>query len=182
MKRIVLFIIVIMLISYIPSRAEKMFVAVLDLEPKGVSKILAGAVTDVIRSEMVKTGLYTIIERTRMNEILKEQEFQASGCTDQTCAVQIGKLLSAKKVLLGEINKIGKTFMITVRIVDVEKGTSEFAANEKAESEDKLDVAAKNITISLSRNIVEGNKEFFIERKSASSYYMRSIVPGWGQF
>jgi hypothetical protein len=160
---------------------EKMLVAVLDLEPKAVPRILAGAVTDIICSEMVKTGLYTIIERARMNEILKEQEFQATGCTDQTCAVQIGKLLSARKILLGEINKIGQTFIITVRIVDVEKGISEFSANEKADTEDNLDAAAKKITKNLSLNIVEGNKKFFAEMITKEGYYIRGIIPGWGQ-
>ncbi len=93
MKRAILFVFAVILVTQIPCRAEKMQVAVLDLNPKAVSKILAGAVTDMIRSEMVKTGLYTIIERTRMDEILKEQALQMTGCTDQTCAVKIGKLL-----------------------------------------------------------------------------------------
>ena len=159
---------------------EKMIVAVLDLQPKGASRIVAGAVTDIIRAEMVKTGLYIIVERVRMNEILKEHEFQMTGCTDQTCAVQIGKMLSARKILLGEINKIGQTFVISVRIVDVEKNISEFAATEKASSEDNLDQASRNITNSLSQNILEGNRDFFVEARKIN-YYMRSIVPGWGQ-
>jgi hypothetical protein len=40
--------------------------------------------------------------------------------------VEIGKLLSANKVLVGEVNQLDKTTIITVRIVDVSKGVAEF--------------------------------------------------------
>jgi TolB-like protein len=163
------------------SARDKMPIAVLDLQPKGVSKVLAGAVTDIIRSEMVKTGLFTVLERGQMKEILKEQEFQMTGCTDSACAVQVGKILSAKQILLGEMNKVGTNYLITVRIVDVEKGASEFAASERAVNEDMLEKAGTDITRKLAENIVEGNKDFFIEKKTMKGYYLRSIVPGWGQ-
>lgn len=159
---------------------DKMQIAVLDLDPKGTSKVMAGAVSDIIRSEMVKAGLFTVIERGQMDVILKEQGFQQTGCTDQACAVKLGKMLSARKILVGEINKIGQSFILTVRIVDVETGASKFAANEKAESEDTLDKAAQSITQKLSQNIVEGDKSFFVQRKTMTGYYLRSIVPGWG--
>lgn len=164
------------------SAAEKMQIAVLDLIPKNTSKILSNAATDIIRSEMVKTGIFTIVERSQMDEILKEQGFQQSGCTDQSCAVQVGKLLSAKKILLGEINKIKDVFIITARIVDIEKGVSEFSANEKAESEEVLDKACKNLTDKLIQNIMEGNKEYFITKKIPAGYYIRGLVPGWAQY
>ena len=173
---------VLLLASTLPLAArDKMQIAVLDLQPKGVSKVLAGAVTDIIRSEMVKTGLFTVVERGQMNEILKEQGFQMTGCTDSACAVQVGKLLSARKILMGEMNKMGGNFLLTVRIVDVEKGVSEFAASERAVSEDVLDKASADITRKLSENIVEGNKDFFVPRKTRVGYYARSLVPGWGQ-
>ncbi len=173
---------VLLLASTLPLAArDKMQIAVLDLQPKGVSKVLAGAVTDIIRSEMVKTGLFTVLERGQMKEILKEQEFQMTGCTDSACAVQVGKLLSAKQILMGEMNKVGTGLLLTVRIVDVEKGASQFAASERAANEDELDKAGASITRKLSENIVEGNKEFFIQRKTMAGYYLRSIVPGLGQ-
>ena len=163
------------------SAAEKMQVAVLDLKPKGTSRIISNAISDIIRSEMVKTGFFTVIERAQMDEVLREQGFQQTGCTDASCAVQVGKLLSAKKILLGEVNRVGRAYMITVRIVDVEKGLAEFAANEKAVSEDVLDVAGQNITQKLAQNIYQGNKSYFLVPKTKTGYYTRSLVPGWGQ-
>jgi TolB-like protein len=164
------------------ARAEKMQIAVIDLAPRDVPKVVANAVTDIVRSEMVKTGYFTVIERAQMNEILKEQGLQGSGCTDQTCAVQVGKLLSARKILVGEVNRAGAGFVITVRIVDVEKGTAEFAATEKANSDDVIDQAGIGITRKLAQNIYEQNQDYFKVPITPAGYYPRGLVPGWGQF
>lgn len=182
MRTLMFLILIVLLILPVAARAEKMLVAVIDLEAKGVSKIVSSAVTDIIRSEMVKTGLFTVVERSQMSEILKEQGFQMTGCTDQSCAVQLGKLLSAQKILVGEINRVGQALMITVRIVDVEKGSSDFAANEKSPTEDDVDKAAMAITKSLAENIVQGNQDYFTPKKTAGGYYTRALFPGWAQF
>jgi len=181
MKRHLLVVITVLALAVPVMGAEKMRVAVIDLQGKGVSKMVSYAVSDLIRSEMVRTGMFIIVERTQMNEILKEQGLQMSGCTDSACAVEMGKLLSARKILMGEINQLGQSYVITVRIVDVEKGVSEFSANEKAANDDVLDQASKNITAKLTRNIVQGDPGAFVFTTPAG-YYTRSIIPGWGQF
>jgi len=180
-QRAVLFVILALCFSS-AARAEKPVIAVVDFQPKNVSRIISIAVSDLVRSEMIKTGAFTMIERTQMEEILKEQGFQMSGCTDTSCAVKVGKLMSANKILVGEVNGIGQTIVTTIRIVDVEKGTADFAATEKSPSIDDLDTAAKNITRELYANMQGG---FALELEdlviTREGYYLRSIVPGWGQ-
>lgn len=164
--------------------AEKMRTAIIDLQARGISKVTSGAITDLIRSDLVDSGQFIVVERNQMNEILKEQGFQQTGCTDSSCAVKIGKLLSAEKILLGEVSKIGKTILITIRIVDVEKGVAEFSSREKAASEDVIDVAVRKLSIKLIERITGRRaSDLALEpEKSITGYYVRSIVPGWGQF
>ncbi|MCU0845845.1 MAG: hypothetical protein MUC76_13070, partial [Spirochaetes bacterium] len=162
----------------------KMQVAVLDLQPKGVSKIVAGCVGDMLRADLVDVGVFTVVERGQMNEILKEQGFQMTGCTDSACAVQVGKLLSANKILVGEVTRLGKSIVITVRIVDVEKGVADFAAKEAAADEDALEEASRKLSKKLIERISgKTTAELLRERepKTMTGYYLRSIVPGWGQ-
>jgi TolB-like protein len=115
-----------------PAIHNKMRLAILDLEPRGVSKVISSSVTDLLRTEMIDTGQFTVVERAQMDAIMKEQGLQQTGCTDNTCAVQVGKLLSANKILVGEVNILGQGLVITARVVDVEKGTADFASSEKA--------------------------------------------------
>lgn len=180
-KRVTIFVMM-MVCASTALHAERPIIAVVDFQPKNVSRIISIAVSDLVRSEMIKTGAFTLIERTQMEEILKEQGLQMSGCTDNTCAVKVGKLMSAKKILIGEVTGIGQTIVTTIRIVDVEKGIAEFAATEKSPSIDDLDTAAKNITRELYANMQGGIalelEDLVITREG---YYLRSIVPGWGQ-
>jgi len=49
---------------------------------------------------MIQIGKYTIVERSEMKRLLDEQKFQYSGCVDVACAVEIGKMLGAKTMVV----------------------------------------------------------------------------------
>ena len=97
--------------------------AVTDFESRGgISTSEAGSLTDILRAELVKTGKVALIERGQMQQILEEQNFQLTGCTSDECAVKIGQLLSVNTMVAGSIGKVGSTFSVVVRIIDVETG------------------------------------------------------------
>jgi len=160
--------------------ANKMCLAVMDFNAKGVSKVIATAITDLMRAEIVDTGRFIVVERSQMDVILEEQGFQQTGCTESTCAVEIGKLLSANKVLIGEVNQVDLSTLITVRIVDVEKGVAEFSSSEKIETVNGLDKAVKILAQKLTLRIT-GQKPVDYNETPAG-YYLRGFVPGWAQF
>ncbi len=184
------------------SPAEKMRIAIVDLKANGVSDVTAGTVSNMLRSELIKMGRFIVVERGQMDAILQEQGLQQTGCTDSACAVELGKMLSARKILVGEISPMGQSLVITVRIVDVEKGVSEFAGSQKAPSENDLDKAVQLAANELAYQMeggkyipptAEGGKkepaglgEAFMntiapDTITPTAYYLRAIVPGWGQ-
>jgi len=144
------------------SQQSQMRIAILDLQPVGVSELTAKTVSDLLRTELFKTKMFTVIERQQMNEVLKEQGFQQTGCTETECVVQVGELLSAHKVLVGTVNKLGETFIINARIVDVEKGIMEFGESTKVTSESELDNGCKIFAQKLA-SMIKG--ETVIEEK-----------------
>jgi len=96
--------------------------AVLDFDGFGINKYEAQTLTDRLRNQAVAIGAYRIIERGAMDEILKEQGFQQSGCISNECIVEVGKLLGVKYMLGGTIGRVGNTFTISMRIIDVATG------------------------------------------------------------
>ena len=66
------------------------YLAVLELEPVGLSNTEAKILTQRLTSQLIAISYYTIVERANIEKILKEQKFQNSGCTDSECAVEIG--------------------------------------------------------------------------------------------
>ncbi|MCD6311055.1 MAG: hypothetical protein J7M11_01135 [Elusimicrobia bacterium] len=60
-------------------------------------------VLNVIIAEMKGSGSYTLIERDRIDQILKEQNLQVSDLVDYETAVRIGALAGAEAIMFGEI-------------------------------------------------------------------------------
>lgn len=126
-------------------------VAIAEFDAKGVSASDASTITDFVRTELVGLGYYNVMDRANMEMILTEQKFQLSGCTEQECAVKMGKLLSVKLMILGSLSKLLDTYYITVSLVDVETGKILKSVREKALTADDLSNACRKLAEELCR-------------------------------
>lgn len=59
---------------------------------------------------------------TDMEEILEAQAFSLSGCTDESCAIEIGELLAADNIVVGDLSKVGKNMILSIGLVNVTSG------------------------------------------------------------
>ncbi len=120
--------------------------AILDFTANNTSKSNANVVRNAFEVALYRAGIFDIIERNQIDAILKEQGLQASGCTDTSCAVEIGKLLSANLVLVGSLDKIGGAYSITAKLVDIKLGKVLVADNEIAKTEDDIYAAVDDLS------------------------------------
>lgn len=97
-------------------------IAIIDLEGKNVPQTEASILTDKLRVELYKTGMFQIIERGEMNEILMEQGFQQTGCFSDECIVEVGKLIGVEQIIAGSIGKVGSIYFLSIRIIDITEG------------------------------------------------------------
>ena len=75
------------------------------LEFKGSEKIpveLGLSLSDMAITYLHNTGKFNVVERTRLEQVLKEQEFQLKDLVE-TQVAQIGKLLGADAVVFGTV-------------------------------------------------------------------------------
>ena len=100
-------------------------IAVVDFNGNNISDGEVKALTDRLRVELFKTKHFKVIEREMMQEVLKEQGFQQSGCTTDECMVEIGRLIGVEKIIGGSISKVGNVYSVSSRIVNVETGEIE---------------------------------------------------------
>lgn len=109
-------------ITPVQAQERKPLVAVLDLQTTGgILKSEAQALSDRLRSEMQELK-FDLIERSQMNALLTEQEFSMSDLADEAAIAKAGKLLSAEQVAVGSIGKVGRTYTVDVRLIDVASG------------------------------------------------------------
>lgn len=77
-------------------------------------------------TQLVKTGKFRVLEREQVDAILREQSFQQSGaCDGGECAIEVGKLLSVDRLVVGHVAKVGDIFTLSARLVNVESGITE---------------------------------------------------------
>ena len=78
-------------------------------------------VPEIVQNESYK-GQLTIIERGKMEEMLKEQAFQQTGCVSSECAVEVGKMLGVQNIITGSISRVGTIYSISARAFSVASG------------------------------------------------------------
>jgi TolB-like protein len=115
-------------------------VAVLDtILAAGMDPTAAIPVTDKIIEELVNSGKFTILDRTNVEQILREKEFQlSSGIVRNEEIRQAGEYLGADYVVLANASRVGSTYVISAKMIDVVTG--EIAAQASAEKQGKIDV------------------------------------------
>jgi curli biogenesis system outer membrane secretion channel CsgG len=123
MGKMVLVITILSLLSISVLSEDKSTVAVLDLQVLGgLSSSEALILSEKVREALFLTGKFKVLDRSTMDEILKEQGFSQSGCTSDECIVQVGRMLSAQKMVAGSVGKIGGTYTLSLKLVDVQTG------------------------------------------------------------
>ncbi len=117
----------------IPKTEAKLAIAVMELTANNVSDSEASALSDRLRIEIFRAGVYQVMEREQMTRILDEMQFQLSGCTSNECAVEVGRLVGVKKMIAGSVGKVGEFFTVSVRLIDVSTSRIEKTATEDIE-------------------------------------------------
>ena len=116
-------------------------VGVVDFENKTAygQQRLGQAASDILITELVKTGKFIVVERDKLNKLLEEQKLGLTGVIDPNTAAQMGKILGLSAVVTGAISNFGTrttgseyvvvqskrqeaTCTVDVRVVDGETG------------------------------------------------------------
>ncbi|MFC1504722.1 CsgG/HfaB family protein [Spirochaetota bacterium] len=180
MKKIIVCVIAsLIFISYGASFAKLRFGVMKFNEEKDLSKH-----ADVIKShlyrELGSISYIIVIEKEKIDELLKEQEMSLSGLIDENYSVKIGKLLAANKMIFGNITKEGKITKVALKAVDVETGEVEFSGSSSAETHYEWEDKIKRILVDFRKiyykkvapsPYIEGKKTVITKLKKASMLY-----------
>jgi curli biogenesis system outer membrane secretion channel CsgG len=100
---------------------------------------IGNTATDILITELVKSGKFIVVERDKLDKIMEEQKYGQSGAVDPETAAKVGKILGLNAIVTGSISqfgvkKEGKDFIISeskqqivectvdIRVVDTETG------------------------------------------------------------
>ncbi len=117
--------------------------AILPLSSHGVDSSSAAVLAEALSDAFLRTGKVRVMERQQIDQILKEQGFEQSGACDASeCAVRVGQLLGIDQIVVGSIGKLGKSYVLSLRRVDVGTGMviSTSSRNKSGDIDDILGI------------------------------------------
>ena len=97
-------------------------VAIVDVVGPVGSEGAKNQISDFVAMELLAKG-YAPIERSQVQSLLAEQEFQASEMTTDKDAVAAGRILNVPVVLIVNIPQFKESISMTVKMLDVENGS-----------------------------------------------------------
>ena len=99
---------------------DRFTMAVLDLDNLGIDESLAASVLNLIVSRLANVSYIDLVERGDVQRVIDELRLQNTGITSARDAAEIGRILNAQNVLLGNVNQLGSLLTIAVRLVETE--------------------------------------------------------------
>jgi len=79
-------------------------------------------VIDELEFHLVSAKSFTIVDRSTLDAIRREQNFQMSGDVSDASAVAIGEMSGANVVIAGSINDAGGSKRLSIKALDVKTG------------------------------------------------------------
>ena len=144
-------------------------IAVLNLDPKGVSQVEAEVLSDKLRSQIILTvssdeyreaeekDQYTVVEQNQIDRIFDQFGIQNTGCVSDSCAIEFGHILQVDRIVVGTVGLIGQTYSISTRIVDVE--TARTLSTSDRQSRGSIDDLMNKVIAQASNDILWGRPE-----------------------
>lgn len=124
-------------------------VVVADFQHSGTQSDAARNFSDLLRLKLVQIGNCTVLERERMEALLAEHKFQQTGSTSPEYAVRLGRLLNAKKVVVGELGDLSNAHLAMVNAVSVETGVIEKAEYQQWHSAEEMDKTIEAVAFAV---------------------------------
>ncbi len=91
-------------------------------------------IATMLTTDLETIGIFNIVERERLKDIMQEHKLQDSDLVDRNTAVAIGKLTAARYILTGSFAEMQGELRIAVQIFSVEKGMQLGAASIMGET------------------------------------------------
>jgi TolB-like protein len=115
-----------------PQTKKGTLLAVMDiLNNSGELSAFVDGMPDMLITELLETGDVKLVERTKVQTAMKALKLETSGLTQER-NLELGKWLGVDGILFGAFNRVGDSYRLDVRAIDVQTGEINVAASASA--------------------------------------------------
>lgn len=173
---------------------EKMKIAVMDFKAGvGVNESEVEGLSDMLINTLFETKKFDIVERSQLNQVIKEQKFQNSELTNAQLA-KVGRILGVEAILIGTVNFLAEhkntdgslkgEYNVDVRAVDVETAMIVTTAGATKSSNSTYRSMMEKIGKQLATNLLEDESETIVEESKPEKDHFRksgfTLIPQLG--
>ena len=161
MRKYLLHVLIISFIFLVPTiihsaEEEKDRLLVVPLKAKkGIDQEEASILTDILSVEIIRSNLFTVLNRDDMKAILDEKEFElAMGCgEDNICLLENVAKLSVNKVIAGSIGLLGKKYIVSIKLINKDGQTERMLKESCSCPIEDLEKTIETISYRFLKNI-----------------------------
>jgi len=99
---------------------ESLAVLTFDCNERLAKQRVGSAIAELLTQKIISLNAFRVVERTQLDQALREQSLGLTGAIDSASAASVGRLVGAKLMILGSIDKLGATYRVNSRLIDVE--------------------------------------------------------------
>lgn len=112
--------------------------AVFDLKATGIREEDAQNLTQILSVELKRIESATVISRDDIIAMLSlEKQKDMLGCDDASCLAEIGGALGVDKLVVGQVGKLGESYVISLRLIDAFNVTVDSRVTESFKGEEE---------------------------------------------
>jgi len=127
-------------------------VAILDFSTSGdIDEAEMRVFVDFMTSHIFATGRYRVVDRMQRDTLLDEIEFSVSDISDEEKRLAIGRQLSADRLIVGSLGRIGDRYLMNMKLVDVMSGETLNSSSERYNSINDLIDDSEQLALRLMR-------------------------------
>jgi curli biogenesis system outer membrane secretion channel CsgG len=127
---------------------------------------LGRVVAELLSVNLSQQKPFVVVERERLDQIMREHRLSDLGLVDENTATQMGKILGAESLVSGTVSSVGPNYIVTVRQVDVSTGKILNSAQVQFKRAGLVALSADSVVL----------------RSTTGAIFRSALIPGWGQF
>ena len=138
-----------------PDTLSARTVGVLPFDQRGLDSSTADlgyGLADLLRVDLSKSSQLRIVDRLRLDAIMRELALASSGRTDSTTAPRVGRLVQARRVVYGALDAQATNMGISVGVADAATRQVQPALSQQTRLDNVLDTE-KQIALRLFENL-----------------------------
>ena len=153
MKKLCVFLLMLLVVATVVFAQEKTTVVIVPFDTVGVDETEADVLFEVFTSEFAGLGKTRVVDRSSVDKIKAQHQFQDSDWSNSEKVAQLGNALNASLVITGQLMDFRGTLVATFRMLDVNTMEIVATATERTSGTDdlfgKLGNMAKKLTANL---------------------------------